>query len=101
MYNFNPIRWFFGKGYTIFVRLCEAGGHEIHVQSSVPVRHECLKIMNDIGGVFWTSIDPSNQRAINLCLKCGFEFVTETVVSGKIKLNLYRRLETCSGSKEK
>lgn len=94
--NFNPIRYFFGDGYTIQCRWCEWGGHEIHVQANKPVRNVCMNIINAIGGVWWTSIEPVNQKAINLCLKCGFEFyqqktVINTFDEKEITVNIYRR----------
>lgn len=95
--KFNPIKWFFGDGYTIFTRMCEWGGNEIHVQASKPVRSVCLNLMSEIGGDWWTTIDPKNQRAINLCLKCGFEFFKQKTavdsISGKlVTRNIYRRV---------
>lgn len=96
--EYHPIRWFFGDGYTIFTRLCEWGGNEIHVESSIPVRHICLEIIKSTGGEWWTTISPKNQRAINLCLKCGFKYFTQKTVidsiSGKlVTRNVYRRVK--------
>lgn len=95
--NFNPIRYFFGDGYTIQTRLCEWGGNEIHVHASKPVRKVCMDIINKIGGQWWTSIDPKNKRAINLCVKCGFELFTQRTVVNTfdgetVTMNIYRRM---------
>lgn len=96
--NFNPIRYFFGDGYTIQVRWCEWGGHEIHVEATKPIRSICMNILNGIGGEWWTNIDPLNQKAINLCLRCGFEFFCQrTVINSfdgeQVTMNIYRRVE--------
>lgn len=96
--NFNPSGYVFGDGFTIFFRLCEIGGHEIHVNSSSPTRKACLKLMNNIGGVWWTSIPPVNKKAINLCLKCGFKYYKEITkinpYNGKeVTMNIYKRCE--------
>lgn len=95
-YDWMPSRYFFGDGYTIYIRLCAIGGHEIHVNASKPVRRIAPDIMDSIGGVFYTTVLPSNKIAINLCLKCGFEYMyTKTVFNnftGKnITLNYYKR----------
>lgn len=94
--NFNPIRYFFGDGYTIQTRMCEAGGNEIHVQATKPVRKACLEIIESIGGIWWTGIEPENKKAINLCLKCGFKYietrtVTDQYSGDSFTLNIYKR----------
>ncbi len=95
--EFAPITWFFGPGYTVFYRMCEWGGNEIHVEAMKPVRKVCMDIINKVGGLWWTSISPDNKRAINLCLKCGFSLFEQKTVtdgfSGKlVTMNIYRRL---------
>jgi len=94
----KPINWLFGDGYTIFYYMCGWGGNEIHVQANKPVRNECLDIINTIGGLWWTTIEPENKMAINLCLRCGFEFFTQkTVIDGfdgkLVTMNIYKRHE--------
>lgn len=94
--NMNPCRFYFGDGYTIMTRMCELGGNDIHVVATMPIRKQCLDILNSIGGTWWTCIKVSNQKAINLCIKCGFELVERKEINnpfnGKIEvMNLYKR----------
>lgn len=86
----------FGNGYTICYRPFELGGHEIHVWATKPIRYKCLDLMNSIGGTWWTYIDLGNIKAINLAIKCGFEFVKQFTVKSEIdgkvhEMNLYKR----------
>lgn len=94
--NINPCKFYFGDGYTIMTRMCERGGNDIHVAATRPIRNKCLEILKSVKDVWWTCISESNQKAINLCLKCGFEFVESKRINhpfnGKIEvMNIYRR----------
>lgn len=94
--NYLPFRFFFGKGWTIATINHGKLGREIHVQSSVPLRKISTEIMDRLDCDWFTTIDPSNQKAINLALKTGFEFVEKVMIkcfsTGSIvKMNLYKR----------
>lgn len=94
--NYLPFRFFFGKGWTIATINHGKIGREIHVQSSVPLRKISIEIMDSFDCDWFTAIDPSNKRAINLALKTGFEFVrkitTSDLSTGELEeSNLYKR----------
>lgn len=87
--RFFPFKFHFGNDYTIFTAMCNAGGNEIHVNSLSPVRNICTGIMNEAGGVWWTSFRKSNIKVKNLCRKCGMSPHSERFVDGEL-INIYR-----------
>ena len=73
-------------------------GREIHVQSSVPLRKISTEIMDSFNCDWFTTIDPSNQKAINLALKTGFEFFGVTSINDAstgigVNMNTYKRVK--------
>ena len=96
--NYLPFRFFFGKGWTIATINHGKIGREIHVQSSVPLRKISIEIMDSFDCDWFTTIDPSNQKAINLALKTGFKFCGVVELSGvssgsKFNMNTYKRVK--------
>lgn len=94
--NYLPFRFFFGKGWTIATINHGKLGREIHVQSSVPLRKISTEVMDSFDCDWFTTIIDSNQKAINLAVKTGFEFVKKVLVkdfsTGSIvEMNLYKR----------
>lgn len=94
--NYLPFRFFFGKGWTIATINHGKIGREIHVQSSVPLRKISTEIMDSFDCDWFTTISPSNQRAINLALKTGFKLCGVVELSGvstgdRVNMNTYKR----------
>lgn len=96
--NHLPFRFFFGKGWTIATINHGKAGREIHVQSSVPLRKISTQIMDSFDCDWFTTIDPLNQKAINLALKTGFEFFGVTSINDAstgigVNMNTYKRVK--------
>ncbi len=94
--NYQRFGFLFGKGWTVAIINHGVSGREIHVQSSVPMRHITTAIMDSFSCDWFTTIAPSNRKAINLAAKTGFTFVrgikVKCISSGNfIKMNLYKR----------
>lgn len=93
---YRPYKFFFGKGWTIATINHGPIGREIHVHSEVPLRHISTEIMNHFDCTWFTSILPSNRKAINLAIKTGFAFLKQCEVkcfsTGEmIVMNIYKR----------